>query len=82
MPRVINEPITVYVSGSSVLSAFIWRRRLYRVVSLLCCWREPAEWWNREPVRFVFRISARRGVTGIYELARLGADWFMHRVVD
>lgn len=82
MPRVIDEPIAVYISNSSALSAFIWRKRVYRVISVLCCWREPAEWWNREPVRFVFRIRARRRVSGIYELSRLDDDWFMYRVVD
>ena len=82
MPRVINEPIDVYINRSSMLSAFIWRKRIYRVIGVLCWWREPAEWWNLEPVRFVFRITACRGVTGIYELARLGADWFIQRIVD
>ena len=82
MSKVIDEHISVHVSDSSVLSAFIWRKRFYRVSSILCCWCEPAAWWNNEPVCFILRVSARRGVTGIYELARLGADWFMHRVVD
>jgi hypothetical protein len=80
--RLIDEPITVHIKESDCPAAFIWRRRLYRVMSVLCCWREPAAWWRSQPVSLVFRISARRGVTGIYELARRGADWFLHRIVD
>ena len=82
VPRVVDEPISVYINKKSVLSAFIWRKRFYRVSGVLCWWREPSAWWNQEPVRLLIRITARRSVTGIYELCRKGADWFMHRVID
>jgi hypothetical protein len=80
--RIIDEPISVYINKKSVLSAFIWRKRFYRVSGVLCWWREPSDWWNQEPVRLLIRITAHRSVTGIYELCRKGADWFMHRVID
>jgi hypothetical protein len=80
--RCIDEPITVHVNRESVPTAFIWRRRLYRVVETLSCWREASEWWNGEPVRVLIRVTAERRGAGIYELCRSGTSWFMHRVLD
>jgi hypothetical protein len=80
--RIIDEPIAVHINRDSVLSAFIWRKRYYRVTGVLCCWREPMAWWNRKPLRFLVRVTAFRRVAGIYELCRQGTEWFMHRVID
>lgn len=80
--RCIDEPITVHVNRESVPTAFIWRRRLYRVVEMLSCWREASEWWNGEPVRVLIRVTAERRGAGIYELCKSGTSWSMHRVLD
>ncbi|GAI61456.1 unnamed protein product, partial [marine sediment metagenome] len=29
-----------------MITAFIWRKRLYRVFEVIGWWREPSEWWN------------------------------------
>ena len=46
MSKLIGEPIKVYRNKESSVTAFIWRRRLYRVLEVLSWWREPAEWWD------------------------------------
>ena len=80
--KIINEPITAHVNSNSVLTAFIWRRRLYRVIDILSCWREPSEWWNRESVRLLVRVTAVDNATGVYELCKIDADWFLSRLLD
>jgi len=80
--RRIDEPITVHVSRESVPTAFIWRRRLYRVVEILSWWREASEWWNGEQVRILIRVTAERQGTGIYELCKSDSIWFLRRVLD
>jgi hypothetical protein len=76
------EPVTVYINRNSKMLAFIWRRRLYRIKSILCWWREPAEWWNSDPIRLMVRVTAGKNPSGIYELCQSGKDWFMHRIID
>jgi hypothetical protein len=78
----IMEPITVYINENSRMLAFIWRRRLYHIKSILCWWREPSDWWNSEPIRLVVRVTASKRATGIYEICQVGTDWFMHRIID
>lgn len=80
--RQIDEPITVHVSRDSVPTAFIWRRRLYRVVEILSWWREASEWWNGEQVRILIRVTAERQGAGIYELCKSDSIWLLHRVLD
>lgn len=81
MTRLINEPVKVHMK--SALSAFIWRKRIYRVDEILSQWREPSQWWNYENLRTFVRVSANHGsVKGIYELYNLGPDWFVHKVID
>jgi hypothetical protein len=80
--RHIDEPITVHVSQESIPTAFIWRRRLYRVVEILSWWREASEWWNGEPVRILIRVTAERRGAGIYELCKSDSSWFLRRVLD
>jgi hypothetical protein len=80
--RQIDEPITVHISRESVPTAFIWRRRLYRVVEILSWWREAAEWWNGEQVRVLIRVTAEWRGAGTYELCRSDSAWFLHRVLD
>jgi len=80
--RQIDEPITVHVSRESVPTAFIWRRRLYRVVEILSWWREASEWWSGEPVRILIRVTAEQRGVGIYELCKSGSRWFLRRVFD
>ena len=80
--RHIDEPITVHINRGSIPTAFIWRRRLYRVVEILSWWREASEWWNGEPVRTLIRVTADCRGAGTYELCKSGPDWSLHRVLD
>jgi hypothetical protein len=70
------------MNKSSVLTAFIWRRRLYRVTNTLGWWREPSEWWNGEPVRLLVRVTAANKATGIYDLCKIDSSWFLSRLLD
>ncbi len=83
-PRIINEPIIVHEGINSDPAAFIWRRRLYRIINILSRWHEPSAWWNGEPVRYLVRVSAagRSGIEGVYELCRNGKDWLLSRLLD
>ena len=82
MTKLINEPIKVHQDKGSIITAFIWRRRLYRVLEVIDWWREPAEWWNEKAVCVFFRVNARGSSTGTYELCKLGEEWFLSRVLD
>jgi hypothetical protein len=82
MSRLIAEPIKVHQDKDSMITAFIWRKRLYRVKEVLDWWREPAEWWNEEEMRLFFRVNAGNSSGGIYELYKLGENWFLSRVLD
>jgi len=80
--RLINEPITVHVSRELRPTAFIWRKRLYRVIDILYWWHEPAEWWSGEKVSLLIRVSAECRYPGIYELRRSSTGWFLDRMLD
>jgi hypothetical protein len=82
MSRLIGEPIIVHWSKDSRLTAFIWRRRLYRVLEVIGWWREPSNWWNGETIPLFVRVNARTSSTGSYELCRFGKKWFLIRVLD
>ena len=82
MSKFIGEPIEIHKNGDSTISAFIWRKRLYRVLEVVDWWREPSEWWNGKPVRLFMRVNAKNSSTGTYELYRLEAEWFLSRVLD
>jgi len=80
--KLIGEPVKAHTNKDSMLTAFIWRKRLYRVVEVLGWWREPSEWWNGKAMRFFVRVNAENSSVGTYELYQLGERWFLHRVLD
>jgi hypothetical protein len=80
--KLIGEPIKAHQNKDSIISAFIWRKRLYRVEEVIGWWREPSEWWDGKSVRLFFRVNARNSSTGTYELYKLGKKWFISRVLD
>ena len=82
MSKYIDEPITVHVSKEFKPTAFIWRKRLYRVGEILSWWREPSDWWNGEPVRILIRVSAEHKSSGIYELCKSNSGWSLHHILD
>ena len=82
MTKLIGEPVKAHTGRDAMLTAFIWRKRLYRVVEVLSWWREPSEWWNGKAMRFFVRVNARNSSIGTYELYKLGEEWFLHRVLD
>jgi hypothetical protein len=83
MSKLIGEPIKVHFrEKESVMTAFIWRKRLYKVVEVLGWWREPDEWWNGKAMRLFVRVNAQNSNVGTYELYRLGEQWFLSRVLD
>jgi hypothetical protein len=82
MPRLIDEPVKAYRNNDSIITAFIWRKRLYRVLDVIGWWREPSEWWNGKSMRLFIRVNAQNSSTGTYELYKLGGQWFLSRVLD
>ena len=82
MSKLIGDPIKVHTGKDTMPTAFIWRKRLYRVVDILGWWREPTEWWNGKAMRFFIRVNARSSSEGTYEIYQLGERWFLHRVLD
>lgn len=49
--RVRNEPISVRVTPDCVPTQFVWRRRLWRVLSVQRSWVEAGAWWDDPRVR-------------------------------
>ena len=82
MPKLIGEPVKAHTNKDSVVVAFIWRKRLYRVIEVLSWWREPSEWWNGKAMRLFVRVNAKHSSIGTYELYKLGEGWFLSRVLD
>ncbi len=82
MSRYIDEPITVHISKEFKPTAFIWRKRLYRVIEILSWWREASDWWDGEPVRMLIRVTAECRGPATFELCRHGADWSLRRLLD
>jgi len=82
MSKLIGEPVRVHQNKDSMVTAFIWRRRLYRVIDVIGWWREPCEWWSGKEMRLFFRVNARNSSTGTYELYKLDEQWFLSRVLD
>ena len=82
MSKLVGEPIKVYQNKDSAITAFIWRKHLYRINEVINWWREPSEWWNGESMRLFLRVNARNSSIGTYELYKLGEEWFLRRVLD
>ena len=82
MSRYIYEPITIHINKEFKPTAFIWRKRLYRIIEIISWWREPGQWWDGEPVRLFLRVNAECQRVGIYELCKSDRDWFMANVLD
>ena len=82
MSKLIDESVKVHDNKDALPDAFIWRKRLYRVEEIIGWWREPAEWWCGRAMRFFVRVVAKNYSTGVYELYRLGEQWFLHKVLD
>ncbi len=82
MSKLIDEPIKVHQGNDSIITAFIWRKRLYRVLDIVGWWREPSDWWNGKSMRLFVRVNAQNSSTGTYELSKLGERWFLSRVLD
>ena len=82
MSKLIGEPIKVHENKDSMVDAFIWRKRPYKVLEVIGWWREPSEWWNGKAMRLFVRVNAKNSSIGTYELYRLGTEWFLSRVLD
>jgi len=80
--KLIGESIKVHQNKGSTITAFIWRKRFYRVLEVIGWWRDPSEWWNGKAIRFFVRVNAKNSSIGTYELCKLGKEWFLHRVLD
>ena len=82
MSKLIIEPILIHLDDNKTKMSFIWRKKLYRVDDILSWWREPAEWWNGEPIKCFLRVNARNSSVGTYELFKDDKNWFLYRVLD
>ena len=84
MVKLIGEPVKVHENKDSVMTAFIWRKRLYRVTEVIGWWREPSQWWNGKAMRFFVRVNAEKSGsgTGTYEIYKIGERWFLSRIID
>jgi hypothetical protein len=82
MSKLINEPITVHLIKDLQITAFIWRKRLYRVTEAFDWWREPSEWWEGDAIPLFIRVNAKNASIGTYELCKLDDKWFLSRVLD
>ena len=82
MSKLIGEPVKVHKNKDSMITAFIWRKRLYRVLEVVSWWREPSEWWDGKAMSLFFRVNAKNSSIGTFELYKLGEQWFLSRVLD
>lgn len=93
--RLYDEPIAVRsgdVDGERGPVAFVWRRRLWQVLSVETRWRDTADWWSdpggdllaESEVWRVLAAPGRTSIPGVYELAHplVGEQWFLRAVMD
>lgn len=103
--RRYDEPIDVHTEplatpgGEEIGPArFLWRKRLWRVLTVENRWFETADWWTRPggadadllaeaEVWRVVAAAGRSSLPGVYELARGASasgepDWRLRAVVD
>lgn len=93
--RRYDEPIDVrpgQVDGDLGPAHFVWRRRLWKVLSVEKRWLETADWWSRpgddllaeSEIWRVVAASGRSAEPGVYELAcpATGGDWLLRAVLD
>jgi hypothetical protein len=82
MSKVIGDTIKVHQMDNALPAAFIWRKRLYKVVEVLSWWREPSDWWSGKAMRLFVRVNAVNSSMGTYEIYQLGEQWFLYRILD
>jgi hypothetical protein len=85
MAKLIGEPVKVHqkqADEDTSITAFIWRKKLYRVNEVINWWREPADWWAGNTLRFFVQVDATGSATCTYELYKMGESWFLSRVLD
>ena len=82
MSKLIGEPVKVHENKESLIDAFIWRRRLYKVLEVIGTWREPSKWWNGEAIPLFVRVNAKNSSISSYELCKLRDKWFLIRILD
>ncbi|MFC1998753.1 DUF6504 family protein [Chloroflexota bacterium] len=82
MTKLINEPITIHQNKGSNPTAFVWRKRLYRVIEVFDWWREPVEWWDGRSIPLFVRVNAKNASTGTYELCKTDDNWLLSRILD
>jgi hypothetical protein len=93
MGRVYGEPVKVRAREDGRPTRFVWRGRLYTVLSISEHWVVNREWWREpdatpaRPEMQFWRVEASTGQgaqAGSYELRRdIAADtWTLHRVAD
>ena len=82
MAKLFNERITVHFNEHKKLDAFIWRKRLYRISEIIGNYREPARWWQGEPLTQHIRVVASSQSESIFELMRMSGGWQITHVFD
>jgi hypothetical protein len=82
MCKLINESVTVYQPDGSPPKAFIWRKRLYRISEIIGNYREPACWWQGEPLTQSIRVVAFNQSESVFELIKINQGWQLTRVFD
>ena len=82
LSKLINEPIIAHVSRLNILTAFIWRKKLYRVLEIIGWWREPGKWWDNEGIRYYLRANAKNTSAGTYGLCKISDELLLHRVQE
>ena len=82
MLKFVGEPVKAQQNKDSMITSFVWRRRLYEVIEVINWWRDPSEWCNGRAMRLFVRVIARNSNTGTFEIYQLGQQWFLSRVLD
>lgn len=96
--RRYDDPIDVQseqVGDEATPARFVWRNRLWRVLSVETRWMETADWWSdpgddllaESEIWRVVAANGRTSTPGVYELAcraggAEGPAWRLRRVVD
>ena len=54
MSKLINEPIVAHESKLDIVAAFIWRKRVYRVLEIISRWHEQVNGGIMNPYNIIF----------------------------
>lgn len=77
MSRLVHRPMVLKLKDDEP-SALVDRDFTHVIAHIVDSWTEEGAWWVDEPSHHVFTVVTTND--SLYDIERVGADWFIYRV--